>query len=81
RHLSRGDNFPDTGGVENAQVGIFLSYATPRGHALVDRELYLPEAWTQDAERRRTGGVPDEVSFESKPALAQGLLQRALASG
>ncbi|MBU8900930.1 IS701 family transposase [Corallococcus sp. M34] len=69
------------GKVENAQVGVFLSYATPRGHALVDRELYLPEAWTRDEERRRAGGVPEEVRFESKPALAQGLLQRALASG
>lgn len=69
------------GKVENAQVGVFLSYATHRGHALVDRELYLPEAWTQDTTRRRAGGIPDEVSFESKPALAHGMLQRALAAG
>jgi len=69
------------GKVENAQVGVFLSYVTPRGHALVDREPYLPEAWTQDAARRRAGGIPDDVSFESKPALAQGMLQRALAAG
>ena len=69
------------GKVENAQVGVFLSYVTPRGHALVGRELYLPEVWTQDAERRRAGGIPEEVSFESKPALTQGMLQRALAAG
>ncbi|WP_141621949.1 IS701 family transposase, partial [Myxococcus sp. AB036A] len=69
------------GKVENAQVGVFLSYATPRGHALVDRELYLPEAWTQDVARREAGGIPEDVDFESKPALAQGMLQRVLASG
>ncbi|NOJ79215.1 IS701 family transposase [Myxococcus xanthus] len=69
------------GKIENAQVGVFLSYATPRGHALVDRELYLPAAWTQDAARRDAGGIPEDVDFESKSALAQGMLQRALASG
>lgn len=69
------------GKIENAQVGVFLSYATPRGHALVDRELYLPEAWTQDVARREAGGIPEDVDFESKPALAQGMLQRVLASG
>ncbi|RKI50943.1 transposase [Corallococcus sp. AB049A] len=66
------------GKVENAQVGVFLSYVTPLGHALVDRELYLPEPWTEDEARREAGGIPDEVGFESKPALAQGMLQRAL---
>ncbi|WP_404369207.1 IS701 family transposase [Corallococcus coralloides] len=69
------------GKVENAQVGVFLSYATPLGHALVDRELYLPEPWTEDAARRKAGGIPGEVGFESKPALAQGMLQRALGAG
>nr|WP_255651350.1 IS701 family transposase [Corallococcus sp. AS-1-12] len=69
------------GKVENAQVGVFLSYVTPLGHALVDRELYLPEPWTEDAARRHAGGIPDEVGFESKPALAQGMLQRALGAG
>nr|WP_255508192.1 transposase [Myxococcus sp. AB036A] len=69
------------GKIENARGGVFLSYATPRGHALVDRELCLPVAWTQDAAHRDAGGIPDDADFESKPALAQGLLQRALASG
>ncbi|NRD50855.1 IS701 family transposase [Corallococcus exiguus] len=69
------------GKVENAQVGVFLSYVTPLGHALVDRELYLPEPWTEDSVRRHAGGIPDEVGFESKPALAQGMLQRALGAG
>nr|WP_253895222.1 IS701 family transposase [Corallococcus exercitus] len=69
------------GKVENAQVGVFLSYATPRGHALVDRELYLPQPWTEDAARREAGGIPDEVGFEANPALAQGMLQRALGAG
>ncbi|NNC02379.1 IS701 family transposase [Corallococcus exiguus] len=69
------------GKVENAQVGVFLSYVTPLGHALVDRELYLPEPWAEDAARRQAGGIPDEVGFEPKPALAQGMLQRALGAG
>ncbi|XXF75157.1 transposase [Myxococcaceae bacterium GXIMD 01537] len=51
------------GKVENVQVGVFRSYVTPRGHALVDRELYLPASWTEDATRRREGGIPEEVCF------------------
>lgn len=69
------------GKVDNAQVGVFLAYVTPLGHALVDRELYLPEEWVEDEARRREAGVPEDVAFESKPALAQGMVQRALAAG
>ncbi|RYZ18039.1 MAG: IS701 family transposase [Myxococcaceae bacterium] len=69
------------GKVENAQVGVFLSYMTHRGHALVERELYLPEPWTEDAARREAGGIPNEVGFESKPALAQRMLQQILGAG
>ena len=41
------------GRIENSQVGVFLCYATNQGAALVDRELYLPEEWAADRERRR----------------------------
>ncbi|RKH49910.1 IS701 family transposase [Corallococcus sp. AB050B] len=74
-------NTGTAGKVENAQVGVFFSYVTPLAHALVDGELYLPEPWTEDAARRQAGGIPDEVGFESKPAMAQGMLQRALGAG
>ena len=49
------------GKVENCQVGVFLAYGSRKGHALIDRRLYLPEAWTGDAERRRAAKIPDEV--------------------
>lgn len=66
---------------ENSQVGVFLAYASNEGVAFVDRELYLPEEWAKDAERRREAGVPEEVEFASKPALAKRMLQRTLDSG
>lgn len=66
---------------ENCQVGVFLAYASGKGAAFVDRELYLPEEWARDAERKREAGVPEEVEFASKPALAKRMLQRTLDSG
>src|SRR4051794_26298171 len=41
------------GRIENCQVGVFLGYAAPGGRALLDRELYLPREWADDADRRR----------------------------
>ena len=64
---------------ENCQVGVFLAYATDKGAAFIDRELYLPEEeWAEDEERRRRAGVPDEVGFATKPQLARKMLERAL---
>jgi SRSO17 transposase len=64
---------------ENCQVGVFLAYATDKGAAFIDRELYLPEEWAEDKERRRRVGVPDEeVGFATKPRLARKMLERAL---
>ena len=63
---------------ENCQVGVFLAYATDKGAAFIDRELYLPEEWAEDEERRRRAGVPEEVDFATKPRLARKMLQRAL---
>ena len=57
------------GRVENSQAGVFLAHGGRRGHALVDRRLYLPEAWAADAERRRATKVPEEVPFLTKPAI------------
>lgn len=69
------------GRVENCQVAVHLAYASGRGHALVDRELYLPTSWTQDRERCAAAGVPAEVGFATKPALAAVMIDRALAAG
>ena len=70
-----------SGKVDNCQVGVFLSWQTSKGHALIDRALYLPEEWAQDQERRRAAGVPADVDFATKPALARRLVERALAAG
>ena len=70
-----------TGRVENCQVGVFLSYVTQRGHALIDRELYLPQDWCDDAPRRQAAHIPEAVSFATKPELAKRMVQRAQAAG
>ena len=69
------------GRVENCQVGVFLAYASGRGRAFLDRELYLPEAWAGDAARRAEAGVPEEVEFATKPQLARRMIARAWAAG
>ncbi|GAB2964751.1 hypothetical protein GCM10027184_10870 [Saccharothrix stipae] len=69
------------GRTENCQVGVSLAYASDRGHALIDRELYLPESWTADRERCRTADVSDEVGFATKPRQAMAMIERALAVG
>jgi SRSO17 transposase len=69
------------GRIENCQVGVFLAYASRRGHALVDRELYLPESWTADRQRRQEAGIGEQVQFRTKPQLARAMLERALDAG
>jgi SRSO17 transposase len=51
------------GRVENAQVGVYLVYAGAGGHAFIDRALYLPRSWTENSQRLRAAGVPDDVAF------------------
>ena len=67
--------------IENCQIGVFLTYASPKGHTLLDRELYLPKSWTQDRERCRAADVPEDVGFATKPELATRMLSRALDAG
>jgi SRSO17 transposase len=69
------------GRIENCQIGVFLGYASRHGHALIDRELYLPKAWAEDRARRAAAAVPDAVAFATKPALAQRMIARALDAG
>jgi SRSO17 transposase len=69
------------GRIENAQVAVYLAYASRGGHALIDRELYLPRSWAEDPDRRTAAGVPDEVGFATKPALATTMLTRGIEAG
>lgn len=69
------------GRIENCQIGVILAYAAPEGVALIDRELYVPKAWIEDRERCREAGIPDDVSFATKPALARRMLERAFEAG
>jgi SRSO17 transposase len=70
-----------TGKIDNCQIGVFLAYATPSGRALIDRELYLPRAWTDDRDRARAAGIDDAVPFATKLDLARRMLTRALDAG
>ena len=72
------------GKVDNCQIGVFLGYATTRGHALVDGQLYLPREWLEDRDRCRRVGVPEDVlaaGYQSQVDLGLTLLQRARATG
>jgi SRSO17 transposase len=69
------------GRIENSQVAVYLTYAAPRGHALIDRELYLPESWTGDPARCRAAGIPDGTVFATKPKLARRMITRTLDAG
>ena len=69
------------GRIENAQVAVYLVYATAGGHGVIDRELYLPQAWIDDPDRCRAAGVPGQVGFATKPQLATTMITRALAAG
>src|ERR1039458_9510843 len=69
------------GRIENSQVGVFLCYASDQGSALVDRELYIPQEWAEDRERRREAGIPEAVEFATKPELARRMIGRALDAG
>lgn len=69
------------GRVENCQIGVFLGYASRLGHALLDRELYVPQEWTEDPERCQQAGIPADRRFATKPQLARQMLARAFAAG
>ena len=69
------------GRIENAQVGVFLAYASRHGTAFLDRALYLPKGWTDDPERCERAGIPAGTGFATKPQLARQMLARAFAAG
>ena len=67
------------GRIENSQVAVYLTYAAPRGHALIDRALYLPRSWTDDPARCQDAGIPHgQRGFATKPTLATTLISRAV---
>ena len=68
------------GKITNCQIGVFASYVSAKGHAFIDRALYLPKAWTSDPARLKAVHVPQAVEFATKPRLAAGMVARAIAA-
>lgn len=68
------------GKITNCQIGVFASYVSRRGHAFIDRRLYLPKEWTGDAKRMKAAHVPDDVRFATKPQIAQAMIAQAIAA-
>ncbi len=62
-------------------IGVFACYVSPHGHAFIDRALYLPKGWTDDAARLKAAHVPEKTAFATKPALAVAMIERAIAAG
>jgi len=69
------------GKITNCQIGVFAAYVSRHGHAFIDRALYVPKAWTSDPARRAAAYIPDTVAFATKPRLALGMIERAIAAG
>jgi SRSO17 transposase len=68
------------GKITNCQIGVFASYVSRHGHAFIDRALYLPKEWTDDAQRLKAAHVPKDVSFATKPQIARRMIARAIAA-
>jgi len=66
------------GKITNCQIGVFAAYVSDHGHALIDRQLYLPKAWTGDLARMRAAHVPEGIGFSTKPQLALAMIERAI---
>ena len=69
------------GRVENSQVGVFASWKTDKGHALTDRELYIPAKWFEDKDRCKTAGISEDITFKTKPQLATEMYNRMRTNG
>ena len=68
------------GKITNCQIGVFAAYVSRHGHALIDRALYLPKAWTDDPIRLAAAHVPPGTTFATKPRLALAMIERAIAA-
>jgi SRSO17 transposase len=69
------------GRIENSQVAVYLVYAGERGHAAVDRELYIPRSWSCDPDRCQAAGLGEDTVFATKPELARTMIERFLDAG
>src|SRR3954462_8472606 len=69
------------GKITNCQIGVFAAYVSTRGHALIDRHLYLPKDWTGDPKRLAAAHVPEDVRLATKPHLAVEMIERAVGAG
>lgn len=69
------------GKITNCQIGVLAAYVSARGHAFIDRALYLPKSWTCDPARLAASHAPEAATFATKPALAVQMIQSALAAG
>jgi SRSO17 transposase len=69
------------GKIANCQIGVFAAYVSHNGCALIDRQLYLPQDWTNKPERRTAAQVPDSIRFATKPEIAAQMIERAIATG
>uniref|UniRef100_UPI003531B17C IS701 family transposase n=1 Tax=Pararhizobium sp. IMCC3301 TaxID=3067904 RepID=UPI003531B17C len=69
------------GKITNCQIGDFAAYVSRHGHCFIDRALYLPKAWTDNADRMAAAHVPSQVGFATKPSIAVAMIERALAAG
>ena len=69
------------GKITNCQIGVFAAYVSGKGHAFIDRSLYLPKAWADDLARRAAVHVPQEIAFATKPQLARTMIEQAIAAG
>ena len=69
------------GKITNCQIGVFAAYVCRHGHAFIDRALYLPKSWTDDAARLKAAYVPDDIGFATKPRLAARMIERAVTAG
>jgi SRSO17 transposase len=70
-----------SGKTDNCQIGTFLAYVAPAGHALIDRHLYLPQSWISDRHRCAVAGIPADAQLRTKPRTAIDMLQRAVDAG
>ena len=65
------------GRIENCQIGVFLTYASQKGHSAIDRRLYIPQEWIEDQQGRKKAGIPESTIFQTKPQMALGMIQEA----
>jgi len=69
------------GRTENCQIGVFLTYASSRGHSPIDRRLYIPKEWMEDKERSKKAGIPEYLEFKTKPEIALEMIREATTAG